>query len=400
MPRHFIKQASKLLLIDGSEVTSDIPIGCYTLQTSPTHGFHLVETDYPSLPDPLFGDMDAITEHVHRAFDHYDKGSLGVLFSGNSGAGKTIQAKHIISQRRFPAVLVTECLTGKDFLEFVSKLPPCYLFLDEWDKHYTEDDERACILQLLEGSGNGRHLVLMTSNSESPGEFLEYRPGRIRYHYKYEALDRSVYAAFVNHFAPPSRVGEVLAYVENQPELSLDCVKALCEEVYIQEAPIPTIVKYLNVGTPPIKYDWEIQLRYVAAPVKDEDNETKLSAKLDASFRNGTIATLSAPSVTGAKDLLYRGYLLPVSVTTEQVPSCFKVIPVTIRGVFTEFDPEYWETNGMSIDAYRLPEILRMESYFRVTTGDVLSVTRNNGRLEVITQFAIMVGTPWKARAW
>jgi hypothetical protein len=87
---------------------------------------------------------------------------------------------------------------------------------------------------LLDGTTHNKHLFLLTSNNSDIGKYFNNRPGRVRYHKRFEEfseialhqmIDDKVFSATLNK--------ELHKYVETSGSISPDAISCLIEECLI-----------------------------------------------------------------------------------------------------------------------------------------------------------------------
>lgn len=149
-----------------------------------TDSYYLEKTKPFSIPEKIYGKLDT-KFFVDRHISLEEK--MGILFSGKKGNGKTMLCKKIAFERNVPVIVLTEGEAGKDFISFITSFnQPICVFIDEFDKLYNENTNE--LLAVLDGVTSGSNILwLLTSNSDAT-YYMKNRPGRVRYHIKYESL--------------------------------------------------------------------------------------------------------------------------------------------------------------------------------------------------------------------
>ena len=186
---------------DAIDIRENLPIGFYKLEAAPMHGLYLEKADYNTSHGKIYGKANIIASHVAEAYEKSDK-SLGVLFSGGKGLGKSLTTRLIIEKLMIshPIIIINKYIDGMfDFLEPIKNV--IYLF-DEFEKtmrgnaNEQNNDTKSTtkqdqILTFLDGTASGTHnlFLLTVNNKRELNDNLLSRPGRIRYHYQFESCD-------------------------------------------------------------------------------------------------------------------------------------------------------------------------------------------------------------------
>ena len=82
---------------DALKVSSELPVGRYTINIAPMSPITLVKAPEFKLPEKFYGDVENIADRILRTFSVRTK-STGVLLHGVKGAGKSLTAQ-LVSTR-------------------------------------------------------------------------------------------------------------------------------------------------------------------------------------------------------------------------------------------------------------------------------------------------------------
>ncbi len=245
---------------DEIDIRENLPIGFYKLEAAPMHGLYLEKADYNTSHGKIYGKVSIIASHVAEAYEKSDK-SLGVLFSGGKGLGKSLTTRLIIEKlmSSHPIIIINKYIDGMfDFLEPIKNV--IYLF-DEFEKTMrgnaneqnnntnstTKQDQ---ILTFLDGTASGTHnLFLLTVNDKCElNDNLLSRPGRIRYHYRFESCDADTIRSYCkDNLKKPELESEVVNTLTATRYVSLDIVRALVDELNDYDVTVNEAMSYLNI---------------------------------------------------------------------------------------------------------------------------------------------------------
>lgn len=254
------KTSVDIISDDAVDIRDNLPAGFYKLEAAPMRGFYLDKADYNTAHGKIYGKSDVIASHVADAYEKSDR-SLGVLFSGGKGLGKSLTTRLIIEKlmSRHPVIIINKYIDGMfDFLEPIKNV--VYLF-DEFEKTMrgnvneqssnnnatTKQDQ---ILTFLDGTASGTHnLFLFTVNEKRElNDNLLSRPGRIRYHYQFESCDADTIRNYCkDNLKRPELESEIVDTLTATRYVSLDIVRALVDEVNTYDVTVSEAMNYLNI---------------------------------------------------------------------------------------------------------------------------------------------------------
>ena len=245
---------------DAIDIRENLPIGFYKLEAAPMHGLYLEKADYNTLHGKIYGKANIIASHVAEAYEKSDK-SLGVLFSGGKGLGKSLTTRLIIEKLMIshPIIIINKYIDGMfDFLEPIKNV--IYLF-DEFEKtmrgntNEQNNDTKSTtkqdqILTFLDGTASGTHnlFLLTVNNKRELNDNLLSRPGRIRYHYQFESCDADTIRSYCkDNLKKPELESEVVNTLTATRYVSLDIVRALVDELNDYDVTVNEAMSYLNI---------------------------------------------------------------------------------------------------------------------------------------------------------
>lgn len=227
--------------------------------------------DYKTGHGKIYGDSVKIASHVIEAYKKEATKNVGALFSGKKGLGKSLTIRLIVEQliKERPVIVVDQYT---DMLpSILSDCKDCVIILDEFEKMLRGKGEggmtpQESLLSVLDGTKSLSHNLYLLSVNDvfSLDENMISRPGRIRYHFRYNNISKATVEDFCKDNLVESRWNEIEAITEAiqlSSVQSLDIVGAVVNEMNLfPETPLTDIMSYLNVGEN--KFSVEITTTY------------------------------------------------------------------------------------------------------------------------------------------
>ena len=147
-------------------------------------------TSYP-LPEKIYGDSENIANIIWNEYLQSGNKSLGGMFIGFKGSGKSLTIRLIsnLATQAGLAVFLVEDIEGKiELAQWLSNLRNCVIVLDEFSKIFTPYQQEK-MLNLFADDLQTHKLFLISENYESRiSEFISNRPGRILFNIKFDKL--------------------------------------------------------------------------------------------------------------------------------------------------------------------------------------------------------------------
>lgn len=229
-----------------------LPAKVYQLQHHPEQGFFL--KDFPGMSPAAkrYGRIDEIAGRIANTYKI--KGSnTGVLLSGDKGSGKTetvrVMCQHMLDAD-IPVIVIDQQFYGSGFVSFMAAITQsCMIVFDEFEKVYTDDVAKTCILGLMDGLVASNKLFVITVNSPyKMSEYMLNRPGRLLYRIDYDRIDqaaiREYCAAKLNDTNQTESVVDVSELVE---AFSFDMLVALVAEMNRYNEGARQAISWLNI---------------------------------------------------------------------------------------------------------------------------------------------------------
>jgi hypothetical protein len=157
------------------------------------------------------------------------------------------------------------------------------IFIDEYEKIFGESDS---MLGIMDGAltSKRRRLFLLTTNNLRVNENMLQRPSRIRYVKKFGDLSPEVVTEIVNDcLVHPELIEKTITFCSSLEQITVDIVKAVCEEVNIHHEDPENFADVFNVRKIPGFYSISI---YTETGWKILKDRCKLNIRLDDSDRD------------------------------------------------------------------------------------------------------------------
>jgi len=240
--------------IPNNQLLDKLPPKVYTLMFDPMLGFYLSLTkEFFEVPSNIFGNSSSRVDKVFNTYMNRDNG-LGVLLTGDKGAGKTLLLELLANkmiENNIPVILINTAYSGDTFNSFINKLGECVLLFDEFGKTYSEGEcEQESLLTLFDGIYSQRRMIILTENSEKDiDEYLLARPSRIYYHFRYKKLDTDTVKDYMNYYEfDQDVISEMLNIRSKTLNFSFDILQSLCNEYMLYKGELEDLAEDLNIG--------------------------------------------------------------------------------------------------------------------------------------------------------
>lgn len=216
--------------------------------------FYLQEITPFSIPTKLYGGFEQMADRVKETFSRKDT-SVGALFTGYKGMGKTILAKLVCHKASMPTILISEPFSGASLQGFLDVITQeCIVLIDEAEKVYKDKQEE--LLPLLDGVIKTKKLFLLTSNDKDLNSFLMNRPGRLHYHFHFDSLTEDVITEVVeDKLENEDKKEELIEFALDLGHISMDGLLALIFEINSYNQSPMEAVRHLNINVEQALYD-------------------------------------------------------------------------------------------------------------------------------------------------
>lgn len=270
----------KAVRADMSKRTTTIEPRIYTIEKCDTGGFRFKKDELRfKLPSVLYGSKikrisSVISTHYKKA-----KSSIGAIFVGRKGCGKSQQAELICNQAmdnlKIPTLRVDRAISKNVLLEAIKMLGKCVVYFDEFEKMYKPDtrhsgtlkaneegtpvDENELLTLFSDKSLEGV-LFLITANRKGDlSPYILNRPERFMFCINYEGTDKDVVAEVCEHYKLEEGIAKYVKDYMEDSNSGVDTLISLasCATEFKDIEELKSLFEYLNVPAPK-KWGWII----------------------------------------------------------------------------------------------------------------------------------------------
>lgn len=219
-----------------------IPPGTYTLGFDPENvpgGFFLKRINNFTLPAKIYGNNNKYSDIILNNFLKETTRPTTAALAGLKGSGKSLCSKEICIkalERDIPTIVVGQDYAGPGLNTWLQNInQPCIVFIDEFEKVYSEQKKRDQLLTLLDGAYNSHKLFLLTMNAPLNNEKFPYffnRPGRVYYNIAFGPITQDVIKEYCeDHLVDKTKLNEILTFTNRFSEFTIDILTILVKEL-------------------------------------------------------------------------------------------------------------------------------------------------------------------------
>lgn len=231
-----------------------------------------------SVPDTIYGDIMKYLKRIWNTFA-IAKHSVGAMFIGNSGSGKT-DATNILCNiglnNNLYIVMIVNIDPDLGLIKFLNTLDNCIMVFEEFTKNFSWGMQEK-MLTMFSNSSCKRLYLLNDNEKSNMSNFILDRPGRIKYKRQFSKLDEDVFKKYiVDHGIDPTSqfYSDMMDMYKTTTILSMDHVKhIISEHLMYPEDTLKEILNILNVGV----LQKEVTYEVIEIKAKDKDEYYKLS---------------------------------------------------------------------------------------------------------------------------
>jgi len=245
------------------KTVDQLPLGVWGIGYRPMTNapYFYKMNDYKTSHGKIYGDMEKFAQHVIDAYNIETDKNVGALFSGKKGLGKSLTIRLIVEKM----VTIKPVIVIDKYVKFLpsvlSNIKDCVIVLDEFEKMFKKgsDDSdgmtpQESLLSILDGTKSLSHNLYLLSVNDvfSLDENLISRPGRIRYHFRYENISEDSVRAYCKDNLIEERwkdIEDVVQIMKGSSVQSLDIVQSIVKEMNaFKDMDVTDIVKIMNIG--------------------------------------------------------------------------------------------------------------------------------------------------------
>lgn len=252
-----VDNGSDVVLINNpGNIIDELPVDQYELMFDPNSGFSLSRIPrVRPIEFKVYGPVEERVKRIYRRYDYQNQSSMhntGVLLSGLKGTGKTILLRKVTLEayeRGLPVINVNNYAPGIDTF-FGGITQPVLVIFDEFEKTFGDNRQQERLLSMIDGTGskNGHLFIFAANNLQSVTNYMLSRPGRVHYHFRYQALSDEVIEQYIKDYIKDPERLKVARTVLKPVEVTFDILQAVVWEVnqgYSKEE----IIEGLNIDT-------------------------------------------------------------------------------------------------------------------------------------------------------
>src|SRR5690606_38905387 len=239
-------------------VTDRLPKGNYLLSFDQSSGeYFLTQKEEFVLPKKIYGSSTHIDRWITSYKNNTEK-NLGISLEGFKGSGKTIDAQKFCILSGLPVIMITEPYKGSDFINFITNpvFNNCIIFIDEFEKVYSETGSEKWLLSLMDGQYPTRYVFVLTSNIASENPYLINRLNRIKYRKIYDSLDLDIIDEVIDDLLVyPEFKESILKFFKYTKLITFDLLVNLIKEVILFKEDALVCGNHLNIIPETMNYD-------------------------------------------------------------------------------------------------------------------------------------------------
>jgi adenylate kinase family enzyme len=158
------------------------------------------------------------------------KDSMGALFNGLKGAGKSMLAEDLCNEvikMGYPIIHIDSELPPSLIRKYMKFIGPCALYFDEFGKYYKEE-QRNGMLTFFSDTSHEKVLFLVTSNTTMElNDFMIDRPSRFLFRINFDGVDAELMTEIIEDWKLEPTISEYLIEYCKVHRVSFDVINAI-----------------------------------------------------------------------------------------------------------------------------------------------------------------------------
>lgn len=354
-------------------IAENLPFGIWQPVFDKFRGIYLEKYDYKLEHGKIYGKSQSIANHIYAAYKKLETGNLGVLLSGGKGLGKSLTARLVIEKAvkdAIPTIVISEYIPG--IADFLKDVNGAVILFDEFEKTFSgkanEDSndndsitKQQELLSLLDGTaaGNNNLYILTVNEANRIDDCLKSRPGRIKYHYRYESEGEDTIRSYcADHLEKKDKEQAIVDTLLANRYVSLDIIRALVDEINQFDVSVDEAMLYLNIETDRINV--EANVTFVAYGKEQTQKISLGSYHPGRMYLNGEVESSDAEDAKN--ETYYFGVAIPMK--GKQIPTIGTLDVSDTTEIYNYYDGE--KSSGLQVTKVEIFEQNALSNAMRV----------------------------------
>ena len=238
---------------DTGQILDKIPVGNWIIDYNPQTGYSLIKSQPFKIPSKLYGNPEKEVDRFIKSYHTFDK-NLGISLVGLKGSGKSITAQLICIKSQLPVIMIGESYGDtENLIDYIQSIDESFvLFIDEYDKKFSDYREQNKLLSLMDGmnSTNSKKIFVFTSNDGNRiNDYMKNRLGRIRYLVDYTRMsDELINEVIDDLLEDTSKKEQIINICKFVGDMNMDSLIGLIKEcnLFYDNTPYE-LIKVMNL---------------------------------------------------------------------------------------------------------------------------------------------------------
>ncbi len=196
-----------------------------------------------------------VEKHISMFAERYlADGSVSAILLGQKGSGKTMTAEatcNYLLDQGLPVIYMDADIPPPLLHNQIRDIGACVLFIDEFDKRYTEREDRERLLTMFSDASLGNVSFIIAGNDKYRfSDFLLDRPSRFRYLIQYKGISPYIVKEICDKAGISKECGDLIMRYTCAHQASFDVVHAVVKAAKAVDSDIDKLIVqvcYMNV---------------------------------------------------------------------------------------------------------------------------------------------------------